>query len=801
MLTRFKVPGEGSYSLAAELHAPASRHAPPPSTSSSTSPSSNKAAGSAPATSPPPGPLGLASVTTVSFAHSASLAVPPSQLPVAAPSSAPPTPPAPAPPAPASSGSSIFSLRKFTGLGSTFTSKFSAASSVSTETSDPAEPASLSRSWISSTLQAAAGSAPAAVPVPSLRAPPRAALDTVPPVDAAAPVTRTSSSHSAARNSDASPSTAGTATPSRARVRAPSTPPLGVLVYNAADCVCALDLPECSPAPKAAPPRNPIEPSLTLSLRSPPTAHALLGHEKAQLLVGCANGEVIYYPDISTAATTAPVESSKRARGTSTVANGSVHPPYYIYNRDGAISPTRVVAVRWVPGSACRFIAAHFDGAIIVYDTRNKPHSSAIRAGPLPSSAADTDSTSAPNTSSSSSATTGSSLSLRPGNRDGAEKGSGGDKPDPNRDKGSAGNGSEKGSAGPGHRRTGSSAVATNLKQHEVSVSRVTRKKNQPVTVWQIGCGIITDCAFPPARAKNDSALLAVCGRDGYLRILDFSKETPLIAFRSYFGALLCVSWSPDGRYVAAGGEDDLVSIWCPAEERIVARLEGHTSWVSSVAWDRRVGGGASGRYRLASAGQDTKLLLWDFAVHMLHHRAPHARQSAHMVRLRSYAREPSTVPPASGAPERRAGKLARLRASAHSATHGSVSGVDTDGAGAGAGVGAVQLAITPVVVKALGRAEVPIVGPVVAHVAHAEPLTAVTFQDAGILTADSAGNVKLWSRPPTHDVPPLSLNKEDIAAPQPAPANTSPVERTRARPQRAAARADNRRTRNADLD
>jgi WD40 repeat protein len=31
---------------------------------------------------------------------------------------------------------------------------------------------------------------------------------------------------------------------------------------------------------------------------------------------------------------------------------------------------------------------------------------------------------------------------------------------------------------------------------------------------------------------------------------------------RSYFGGLLCVCWSPDGKYIVAGGEDDLVTVY-----------------------------------------------------------------------------------------------------------------------------------------------------------------------------------------------------------------------------------------------
>lgn len=757
VLTHFKVPGEGTYSLAAELRAPVARAAP---AATSGSGSTNKSSGGGAATPTAAGPLGLAHVTRVSYAGNASLAAACASQTVMV---------VPSPAASPVTSSSLFSLRKLTGLGSSFTSKFSSANPGTDE-----EP----RSWMGSTAPV--------VSVPALRAPPRAALDGAGGTDSGVPI-RTGSAHSVAVDRDSSPlsnvvdaATEGT----RCWGRGNGTAALGIVVYNAADCICALDMPESNTVLKGAPARTSVEPSLMLSVRSAPTAHALLGHEKPQLLVGCANGEIIYYPDISTAATSPPVESGKRARGStplSTISNGSVHPAYYIYNRDGAINSTRVVAVRWVPGSSYKFVAAHVDATLVVYDTRQKPHSSAIRAGPLPSSPADCDVPTTQNSASGPAAPTNTSLSLRPGNRDNTEK-SGGDKPDPNRDKGSSGGSSEKSIPGPGHRRTGSTATG-GLGQHELSISRVVRKKNQAVTVWQLGCGIITDVAFSPARGKNDTALLAVCGRDGYLRVLDFGREAPLIAFRSYFGALLCVSWSPDGRYVAAGGEDDLVSVWCPGEERIVARLEGHTSWVSAVAWDGRVSGG--GRYRLGSAGQDTKLLLWDFEVHMLHTRT---RPTSNMVRLRSYAREPA--PPV---PERRAGKLARLRAhaSAHSATHGSVT-VDADSAP----TGTVSLGM-PTVVGALGRAVVPMVGPVVAHIAHAEPLTDVAFQETGIVTADAAGNVKVWSRPPSSDVPPLSLtNKEDAREPTPPGS-----QERRPRPQRGTVRADSRRSRNADLD
>ena len=55
---------------------------------------------------------------------------------------------------------------------------------------------------------------------------------------------------------------------------------------------------------------------------------------------------------------------------------------------------------------------------------------------------------------------------------------------------------------------------------------------------------------------------------------------------QSYYGGLLCVAWSHDGRYIATGGEDDLISIYGVLEQSVVVWGQGHTSWVAAVAFD-----------------------------------------------------------------------------------------------------------------------------------------------------------------------------------------------------------------------
>lgn len=85
----------------------------------------------------------------------------------------------------------------------------------------------------------------------------------------------------------------------------------------------------------------------------------------------------------------------------------------------------------------------------------------------------------------------------------------------------------------------------------------------------------------------------------------------------SYYGGMICVCWSPDGRYIVTGGQDDLVSIWSLEERALVARCQGHSSWVTDVQFDPWRCDDRT--YRIGSVGEDCQLLLWDFSVGMLH--------------------------------------------------------------------------------------------------------------------------------------------------------------------------------------
>jgi len=159
-----------------------------------------------------------------------------------------------------------------------------------------------------------------------------------------------------------------------------------------------------------------------------------------------------------------------------------------------------------------------------------------------------------------------------------------------------------------------SNGDSTPRRQYKLNIKKSVQSRNQksnPVSVWKISNQKINAVAFSP-----DGRHLAVAAEDGTLTIMDYLAETLLDVHRSFFGAMLTVTWSPDSRYVLTGGQDDLVSIWSVADHALVARCVGHESWVKDVKFDpwrcdER-------NYRFGSVGEDCRLLLWDFSVGML---------------------------------------------------------------------------------------------------------------------------------------------------------------------------------------
>ncbi|GAA6058230.1 hypothetical protein JCM3770_007423 [Rhodotorula araucariae] len=299
---------------------------------------------------------------------------------------------------------------------------------------------------------------------------------------------------------------------------------------------------------------------------------------------------------------------------------------YSRYNKSGCITSSPVTSILWLPPppptlssssiadsspSALRsnlFVTSHADGSIVLWD-KDKEDWNGFVAQPFP----------AP-----------SSAAATPALGAGLQKEN------------------EWPLAGAGAATTALGKCAAGQEDMVVSRPPATDRKGQstakhnPVSHWRLSKKAITAFAFSP-----DLTLCAAVGEDGCLRIIDAVEEKLLDVFSSYFGALTCIAWSPDGRFVVTGGQDDLCTVYAPLEQHVVAHCQGHGSWVTGVAWD--AWRSEDRTLRFASVGEDCKLVLWDLSSASLTrpkaHAHPHVRRHSTSSQVSLHRRSTSESP------------------------------------------------------------------------------------------------------------------------------------------------------------
>eukprot|EP00730_Choanoeca_flexa_P017387 TRINITY_DN8367_c0_g1_i1.p1 TRINITY_DN8367_c0_g1~~TRINITY_DN8367_c0_g1_i1.p1 ORF type:complete len:476 (+),score=69.55 TRINITY_DN8367_c0_g1_i1:146-1573(+) len=241
-------------------------------------------------------------------------------------------------------------------------------------------------------------------------------------------------------------------------------------------------------------------------------------------------------------------------------------------------------------------------------------------------------------------------------------------------------------------------------------------KSVNPVCTWKrTPSQHISDMAISP-----DVEHVATVDSGGLLAVYEMDLkdgQPPVIATlfvtKSYYGALLCVAWSPDAKYIAVGGEDDAVSIYDVNRAHLMARCIGHTSYVSRVVFDPYLSNTET-IYRLGSVGMDCKLALWDFSVDAL--QAP--------------VRQTSSAQLSEATPQKSPRRL-RLRRRSEKHTTSASKPVNKD-----------------TVIPCPSRLETAKIEPVTLSQLHSEPVTDVAFHKKVLYTLSQDGVLLLWQRP-----------------------------------------------------
>eukprot|EP00184_Porphyridium_aerugineum_P004982 CAMPEP_0184708184 /NCGR_PEP_ID=MMETSP0313-20130426/37644_1 /TAXON_ID=2792 /ORGANISM="Porphyridium aerugineum, Strain SAG 1380-2" /LENGTH=783 /DNA_ID=CAMNT_0027169767 /DNA_START=409 /DNA_END=2761 /DNA_ORIENTATION=+ len=483
----------------------------------------------------------------------------------------------------------------------------------------------------------------------------------------------------------------------------------------------------------------------------------------AGIILGCINGELLFYalplvgPPLSTNAGS----------------NFGCYNPTMVFNKEGVLSTSRVIYISWMPHVFYRFSAVFADGTIAVFDIRLKS------TAPMSISRK-----------SSSPYVISIQVDSEPGDTVAANGVA---------QTASVANGSTHISSGTSA-AMGSSGIPTPAamqdttltpSQHDVKIWKNSKvKKSNPVSVMILGCGGVN--AADMSVAGPFSGYMSLACRDGYLRIIDVVNSIVEVAFRSYYGSFLCTKWSCNGQLICAGGQDDALSIFSALHKTQIARCEGHTSWVSAVAFrdppidsqsangplnmgKRPLGSENSDsndqKIEISSAGQDCRMLFWEFDL------KPILAYSIEAKLRNSGSKIVTTSNPQSGSQPKGAsllqtnvrpvnilGRGGNRPSDDTAKPGGTLSTSPTSSESAGIDCSTMYTYIHPehglcqfCVVPSARLEDLTILEPVASHYAHNSPLTDILYRPEGIISADCDGLIRCWSFAP--NPPKLNLS------------------------------------------
>ena len=166
-------------------------------------------------------------------------------------------------------------------------------------------------------------------------------------------------------------------------------------------------------------------------------------------------------------------------------------------------------------------------------------------------------------------------------------------------------------------------AVSRTLEEQGLSSEDVHSIRYQPLAVFRVLP--VTRCSDTiPASGEAilhvsfspDGRLLASGGGDAVVRIFDARSSLPKLTLEGHKHHVLCVAWSPDGSRLASADRSGVVRVWdAKTGKEACKALQGHASWVTSLAWEplHRCGKNPGCRPEfLASSSKDKTVRVWN---------------------------------------------------------------------------------------------------------------------------------------------------------------------------------------------
>ncbi len=112
--------------------------------------------------------------------------------------------------------------------------------------------------------------------------------------------------------------------------------------------------------------------------------------------------------------------------------------------------------------------------------------------------------------------------------------------------------------------------------------------------------GSLESVSFSP-----DNKTFASGGQGEIVRLWDVDTRTEIGTLQGHAGYVSSVSFSPDGRTLASGSNDSTVRLWDVDTQTEIGTFEGHTGWVHSVSF-------SPDSKTFASSSHDNTVRMWD---------------------------------------------------------------------------------------------------------------------------------------------------------------------------------------------
>ena len=135
-------------------------------------------------------------------------------------------------------------------------------------------------------------------------------------------------------------------------------------------------------------------------------------------------------------------------------------------------------------------------------------------------------------------------------------------------------------------------------------VSTVLCYGNDLITTLEGHADVVLSVAYSP-----DGKTLASGSEDNTIKLWDVATERIriLATLKGHTSSVTSVVYSPDGKTFASGYEDGVVKVWDVAKRKNIATPEGHKDAVLSIAY-------SPDGETLASSSRDRTIKLWDVA-------------------------------------------------------------------------------------------------------------------------------------------------------------------------------------------